>query len=375
VPCTLCGDERCDCISSVLDAIHQPDPPEPEKALSARLRPPPAPVPSARPGSAPAPAPAPAPWTPMPPAPGGSWGSWDNPTPWAALPWRGGAFGLRNGWRQHDLLAAEHTVTLVPAGASLERLLFLVGLLLGFLPAFVGAAVGGAIDRKQGRDRLRALLTTPPPVVLGQAGTRVIAREQLEDVRVRAARHSGSATLQLRGGERLRLHWARQPEVPALLRGAFGSSVSVGPYPLWWQALRVAGYALAALFLAVVLVLSALALAGDGTRAPSTTAPTGPQADLVEQRAHAACQEADAAFTAPPERLAVALSNAADAMYGAAELDGRYLPAAQSLLWFRDHTVNGTISVSEAEAAPHVDTLDQACAAHLANDEEPSPTF
>jgi hypothetical protein len=50
------------------------------------------------------------------------------------------------------------------------------------------------------------------------------------------------------------------------------------------------------------------------------------------------------------------------------------IPSAR-LRWFRDRAVNGTIQATEEEAAPHFDTLDRACAAHLANDEEPSSTF
>jgi len=376
VPCTLCGGERCNCISSVLGAIHQPDLPEPEEALSARLRPPPAAVPEARPGAGPTPPPWPSP-VPPPPTAGGGWGPWDNPTPWAALPWRGGAAGVRTGWNaRYDLLAAEHAITLVPAGLSLERLLFYVGLLLGFITAAVGAAVGAAIDRGQGAERLRQLLATPPDRVLAGGGVRVVAREQLESAQVGVSRGSGTVTLRFRDGDRMVLRWTRQPHVPALLQGSFGGMVAVGPRPLWQRALRVLGAVAAVALLLGMLALAAVVVVDSAdTAAPPAARPGGGQVDAVERPAHQACRLAAEAFAAPPERFGFELSNAEQAMEGAASIDAGYQPAADALRWFRDRAVNGTISATEDEAAPHFDTLDRACAAHLANDEEPSSTF
>ena len=79
------------------------------------------------------------------------------------------------------------------------------------------------------------------------------------------------------------------------------------------------------------------------------------------------CLLADAAFDAPPERLSLELANAAGAMFAVAEVDGRYRPAGDALVWLRDHTANGQFTVSEAEAGPYLAALDQACADHLAN--------
>ena len=363
MPCSLCGEERCDCISSVLDALEPPAPRVPASsgrastsAVAQRPEPPPLPV-----------------WSPPPPPPP-PWNGWSPPGFAPGVLWRGGAPGLYVGRRRYDLLAADDRIALVPAGASMQRSLVVFGL--------AGATIGGSMDRTQGDARMRQLLAAPPPAIFGAPGVRVVAREEVEAVRVVTSGSTftggttGTARVQLRHGADVKVRWTRQPHGPGLLQATFGGLATVAPRPLWNRAARGAGLVLAIVFLFVVLGLAAWAVAGDVTPVtPSNPGSSAAPSDVLERRAHSACLMADAAFDAPPERLGLELGNAADAMFGAAEIDGRYRQAGLALVWFRDHTVNGQFTASEAEAEPYLAALDQACADHLANTPSTTPSF
>jgi hypothetical protein len=348
VPCSSCGEQRCDCISSVLDALDPAAAPVREEAPAASRPRPPAPV-----------WPPPAPPPPGPPPPAWPWGAWPDPGYAAALPWRGGAPGLYAGRRRYDLLVADDRIVLVPAGPALERSLLVFGL--------VGALVGGSFDRTQGNDRMRRLLSSPPPAVLGAAGVRVVVREQVQAVHVIPRGSGGSATVQLRGGERLRLRWTGQPHVPALLQASFGALATVGPRPAWHRALRVAGIVVAVL-LAVSLGTLLVATQVDRDRtaaptaAPSTTTPGSAGGSLALQ----ACRATSEAFYAPRPEQGAAFDRAAGLMEQAAATEPRYQRAVEALRWFQVHLPTGVLYSVEAD--PRFEAVSQACTPDLGAD-------